>query len=87
MVSDKILRVAQEKRVKPSQIHHVMTAEEAFPFIAHGRFLAFLTKSGALRIARDSVTIRPLMEESLIPRTHVAARADNKSKLVSEFVR
>jgi len=46
---DAIIRVAQERRVTPAQIHHVMTAEEAFPFIAHGRCLAFLTKSGALR--------------------------------------
>jgi hypothetical protein len=33
---DAILRVAHEKHVAPSHIHHVMTAEEAFPFIAHG---------------------------------------------------
>jgi DNA-binding transcriptional LysR family regulator len=66
---DAIMRVAHEKRVTPSQIHHVMTAEEAFPFIAHGRCLAFLTKSGALRIARESMTVRPLMEESLLLKT------------------
>jgi DNA-binding transcriptional LysR family regulator len=84
---DAIIRVAQEKRVAPAQIHHVMTAEEAFPFIARGRCLAFLTKSGALRIARETITVRPLMEESLSLRTYIAARTDNKSKIVSEFMR
>jgi len=84
---DAIMRVAQERRVKPAQIHHVMTAEEAFAFIAQGRCLAFLTKSGALRIARGTLTIRPLMEETLLLKTYIAARADNKSKLTSEFMR
>lgn len=84
---DAIIRVAQERRVTPAQIHHVMTAEEAFPFIAHGRCVAFLTKSGALRIARETMTVRPLVEESLLLRTYIAARADNKSKIVSEFMR
>ena len=84
---DAIIRVAQERRVSPAQIHHVMTAEEAFPFIAHDRCLAFLTKSGALRIARETMTVRPLMEESLLLRTYIAARTDNNSKIASEFIR
>ena len=84
---DSIIRVAQERRVTPAQIHHVMTAEEAFPFIARGRCLAFLAKSGALRVARETMTVRPLMEESLLLRTYIAARADNKSKIASEFLR
>jgi DNA-binding transcriptional LysR family regulator len=84
---DAILRVAREKRVAPSQIHHVMTAEEAFPFIADGHCLAFLSKSSALRIARETMTVRPLMEESLLLKTYIAARTDNNSKLVSEFMR
>ena len=84
---DAIMRVADEKHVIPSQVHHVMTAEEAFAFISHGRCLAFLTKSGALRIARGTLTLRPLAEESLSLKTYVAARVDNKSKLTSEFMR
>ena len=84
---DSVLRVAEEKHVTPREIHHVMTAEEAFPFVAQGRCVALLTKSGALRIARGVMTIRPLMEEALMLRTYIAARADNKSKLVSEFLR
>jgi hypothetical protein len=62
---DAIMRVARDKGVTPLQVHHVMTAEEAFPFISGGRSLAFLTRSGALRIALGALTMRPLMEESL----------------------
>ena len=84
---DSIMRRAQERHVTPAQIHHVMTAEEAFPFISQGQGVAFLGKSGALRLANGSITIRPLLEETLVLRTYIAARADNKSKVASEFVR
>jgi hypothetical protein len=33
------------------------------------------------------MTIRPLMDESLLLKTNIAARTDNKSKLASEFMR
>ncbi len=84
---DSIMRQAQKSHVTPAQIHHVMTAEEAFPFISQGQGVAFLGKSGALRLANGSITIRPLMEEALLLRTYIAARADNKSKITSEFLR
>jgi DNA-binding transcriptional LysR family regulator len=84
---DSIMRQSQESHITPAQVHHVMTAEEAYPFISQGRCVAFLAKSGALRIANGPITIRPLMEEALLLRTYIAARADNKSKLASEFVR
>jgi len=84
---DSIMRAAQLRHVTPAQIHHVMAAEEAFPFISQGRCVAFLTKSGALRIGRGAITVRPLMEEALTLKTYIAARSDNKSKVASEFVR
>ncbi len=84
---DSIMLQAQESHVTPAQIHHVMTAEEAYPFISHGECVAFLGKSGALRIANGHITMRPLMDEALVLKTYIAARADNKSKIASEFVR
>ena len=84
---DSILRTAHSKGVMPAQIHHVMTAEEAFPFLTHGRAMAFLPKSGALRIARDRITLRPLAEDALLLKTYITARSDNKSKIASEFMR
>jgi DNA-binding transcriptional LysR family regulator len=84
---DSILRVARSKGVSPAQIHHVTTAEEAYQFVAHGQGVAFLGKSGALRIARDRTTLRPLAEDGLTLRTFIAARTDNRSKIASEFMR
>lgn len=84
---DSIMIGAQKSHVTPAQIHHVMTAEEAFPYISQGGCVAFLTKSGALRLANGHITMRPLTEESLVLKTYIAARADNKSKIASEFVR
>ena len=84
---DSILRTAHSRGVMPAQIHHVMTAEEAFPFLTHGRGMAFLPKSGALRIARERITLRPLAEDALLLKTYITARSDNKSKVASEFMR
>lgn len=84
---DQILRIAAARHITPRQIRHVMTAEEAFPFVSVADSIAFLTKSGALRIAKGEITLRPLFEESLPLRTYLAGRVDNKSKIVSEFMR
>jgi hypothetical protein len=46
-----------------------------------------VAKSGALRIARDGLTMRPLEEDSLLTSTLLICRADNESKVLSEFVR
>ena len=48
---------------------------------------AFLTKAGAFRVAKQGLVAKPLDEESLCLDVHLAARADNQSRLVSEFVR
>lgn len=84
---DSIMRVAQSQGITPAQVHHVMTAEEAFPLLIQGRGVAFLSKSGALRLSRDRITLRPLAENALSLRTYITARTDNKSKLTSEFMR
>ena len=64
-----------------------MTAEEASELILAHNGVAFLTRGGSWRIARDGLTMRPLAEERLRLVTKLATRADNNSRLVSEFVR
>ena len=90
---DSILRTADERQIVPTNVHHVMTAEEAFPYITQGA-VAFLTKSGALRLTKTNskrfacgVSIRPLQESTLSLQTFLVSRADNDSKLASELVR
>ena len=52
-----------------------------------GECVAFVVKTGALLLARNGVTVRPLEEPALKLKTYSVSRADNESKLVSEFVR
>lgn len=86
-VYDSVMRLARECNIAAAKIHHIVVPEDAYPFIADGGGVAFVVKSGAIRIARDGITVRPLAEESLILKTYLASRADEKSKVVSELVR
>lgn len=82
-----IMSEAKKAVVAPSELHHVTSAEEAIPLILERGGLAFLTRTGAWRIAREGITMRPLAEENLKLVTNLAVRADTKSRLVKEFVK
>lgn len=84
---DAIMGEARKANVAASELHHVTSAEEAIPLILEFGGLAFLTRTGAWRVARDGITMRPLAEENLNLVTNLAARADTKSRLVREFVK
>ncbi len=84
---DSIMRVAEMRKVTPSRVQHIIAPEEAYPFVADGSAIAVVVKAGALRIARNGLTVRPLTENDLMLRTHLACRSDNQSKLLSEFVK
>jgi DNA-binding transcriptional LysR family regulator len=89
-----ILDLAKERHIHPKKIHHFVAAEEALPFITQSNAVAFLGKSGALRLTKSAssrsphgIAIRPLHEQTLSLKTFVASRADNGSKLASELLR
>lgn len=82
-----IQTVQAERRVAVRELHHVMTAEEASELILAHQGVGFLTRGDAWRVARDGVIMRPLAEERLRLVTKLATRADNKSRVVREFVR
>lgn len=84
---DAIQLLASDKGVRASDIHHVMSPEEASELIREHNGLAFLPRTSAWRIARDEITMRPLVEDRLRLITNLAARSDSKSRLVNEFVR
>lgn len=84
---DAIMSDARKAGIAASELHHVTGAEEAIPLILECGGLAFLTRTGAWRIARDGITMRPLAEENLKLVTNLAVRADTKSRLVKEFVK
>lgn len=86
-VYDAIISETTQRGVRPQSIQHVIAPEEAFPFVANGSAVAFVVKAGALRLARNGVTVRPLNESSLRLKTCLVCRADDESKIASEFVR
>ncbi len=86
-VYDKVMRLANERKITPAKLHHIVVPEDAYPFIVDDESVAFVVKSGAIRIARDGVTVRPLAEDALMLKTYLASRADEKSKVLSELVR
>jgi DNA-binding transcriptional LysR family regulator len=89
-----IIDLAKERNIHPKKINHIVAAEEALPFITQSNAVAFLGRSGALRLTKSAssrsprgIAIRPLQEEALLLKTFVASRADNSSKLASELLR
>jgi len=83
---DEFMLRARTIGVSSKQIHHV-TAEEAAHLIVQLDATAFLTKIGAWRIATGALTMRPLDEPGIVLRTTIVTRADDTSRLTSEFVR
>ena len=81
------MRLAEERKVVPSRIRHILVPEDSYPFIANDGAIAFVVKSGAIRIARDGITVRPLAEAGHVLKTYPASRADENSRVVSELVR
>ena len=84
---DAIMRLANKKKVVPTKIYHVTAPEEAFQFIANASALAFFVKAGALAMAHSGITMRPLIERSIYPKTYLLSRIDNDSRPASELVR
>ena len=84
---DRVLKTAETYKVAASRIGHVTAPEEAFPSVVDGSAVAFVLKPGALLLARNGVTVRPLQCDELLLRTYLVTRSDNETKVASEFVR
>jgi len=82
-----ICAAASKRGIAVRDVCHIMTAEETPELIWANKGVAFLARAGAWRIARDGITMRPLIDEELRFVTKLATRTENKSRLVGEFVR
>ena len=82
-----------QKQVHPSEkvqyknIHHILNSEEALHLLSETGGITFLPQATAMRSARPGMVFRPLSDLALMLDTRMAVRADNSSRLVSEFVR
>lgn len=84
---DLILSRAEVFGVKPSEIHYFTTAEEAAYLVAKHQGIAFLNRTSAWRVARNGLTMRPIDEPTLAVKTTLITRADDRTRLTSEYVR
>ncbi|MFZ0395081.1 MAG: LysR family transcriptional regulator [Terracidiphilus sp.] len=82
-----IQMAASDAGVRASDVHHVMTAEQAMSMIFLHESVALLDRVGAWRIAQNGITMRPLAESNLQFCTGLAVCSDNKSRIVKEFVK
>jgi hypothetical protein len=64
-----------------------MQAEQVPALVKGGMSVAWLTPTGAARVAHGELTARPLADEEISLETHLVTLASNNSALVSEFVR
>jgi hypothetical protein len=85
--TDMIQRYASVAGVDASDCHPVSSPEEAVHLICWDKGLAFLNRTGAWRIARHGITMRPMAEEGLRLITNLTVRSDTKSRLIGEVVK
>jgi DNA-binding transcriptional LysR family regulator len=78
---------ARDLGIGQERIHHVADADEACEMVCSIGAVAFLSPRGAANVSRGGVALCTLNEEGLFLGTHLVARAENASKLVSEFAR
>lgn len=84
---DLFQKLADDSNVIPDSVQHFMIPEEVCPLLVQPNGVAIIAKSGALRIARDNFTMRPLDEAGLMMATLLVSRSDNGSPILSELVR
>lgn len=83
---DMVLRRAAAEGLKPNIAHHFIQAEQITAFLTE-ESVAWMTPFEAKRITRRGLKAIPLKDSQIRLDTHIVARAEDKSPLVSEYVR
>jgi DNA-binding transcriptional LysR family regulator len=86
-VYDRLQKTMAEDGAHPTEVQHILQAEEAAALILQNDSVALLPKFAAWRISDGIITLRPLKDERLILKTFLVARLDEHSRLVAEFVK
>ena len=87
LLYERIMSRIQDDGIHPKRIDRILYPDEAEHLLLAKRGVAFLTKANVLRLNGDRLVAKPLNEEALCVDEWIAARADDTSRLVSEFVR
>ena len=87
LMYDTILRRAEEEGISVKDGQKVLSAEDAAQLVSEHLGVAFVSMPGAMKIAQQGAEVRPVDDPELVLTVCLASRADNRSKLVSEFAR
>jgi DNA-binding transcriptional LysR family regulator len=87
IIHDAVLRTAQCAGLSPKHSHDVMTAHQAVHLVAEHAGIAIFPRPAGLRIHEEGVVVKPLSDATLSFNTCLIARAEDPSRLASEFVR
>ncbi len=87
LMYDTILRRAEEEGIAVKDGQKVLSAEDAAQLVSEHLGVAFVSMPGAMKIAQQGAEVRPVDDPELVLTVCLASRADNRSKLVSEFAR
>jgi DNA-binding transcriptional LysR family regulator len=82
-----IMDAARRVGIAPKHAHDVITAQQAVHLVSEQVGVAILTKPTALGFPTEGVVVKPLSDASLRFETCVVMRADDDSRLASEFAR
>jgi len=86
LLHDRILRKADDHCIGHAITHSIFHPDEALPYLPSDA-LAWMAPQGTTRLANEDVRVLPLEDEELNLETFIATRADDRSRLTSEFVR
>jgi DNA-binding transcriptional LysR family regulator len=84
---DLILHRMEAKQHEPRILHHITHADHVPALLTGDTVLAWLTPTGARRVASSNLLHIPLHDPEIRLETHLVTLASNTSPLVSEYVR
>lgn len=87
LLYDVILRRAHEESLSVKSNQTFLGIEEACHMVSEGLGVAFMTLAGAQHVTNSQVAVLPIDDPELKVDVSLASRAENRSKLVSEFAR
>jgi DNA-binding transcriptional LysR family regulator len=87
LLYERIIRLMRDEHIHPKHIDRILYPDEAEQLLMARRGVALLTKASALKLDGKRLVAKPLEEAALCLDEWIAARGDDNSRLVSEFVR
>ncbi len=87
LLYERLMKLMNDQKINPKRIDRILYPDEAEHLLLASSGVALLTKANAVKLDGKRLIAKPLEEEALCLDEWIAARGDNNSRLVSEFVR